>query len=174
MGAGGIVRARAVPRRPGSAVLRSVALATAVSMAASGAVATAVDGAPTGTVGGHVLVSPLAISLTISPTTVQVGELATARATVTNLGPAAVGGISVRLRLAPGLTVRGRQRQFIRRLASGAAGSVSWSLCGRAPGAYLVFAEATLGTLVVDSPTRLLTVTPGGGRCPSRGGLRRG
>lgn len=153
--------------------VRAILLATAVALVTSGAGATAVDGAATGTVGGRVLVSPIAISLTISPTTVLTGEPATARATVTNLGPTRVGRISVRLRLASGLMIRGRQIQAIRRLPSGAAGSLLWSLCGRTPGAYLVIAEATLGTLVLDSPARLLTVNPGGPTCPAGGGPKR-
>lgn len=143
-------------------------------MVASGAVATAVDGASIGTIDGRVLVSQIAVDLTVSPATIRIGDLATAQATVENLGPEAAGRISVRLRVPAGLLVRGRQPQTIRGLGPGTSGSATWSLCGRAPGRYLVFAEATFGTIVIDSPARLVTVVPGPGHCPTTGGPKHG
>jgi len=155
-------------------LVRAVVLATAVSMVASGAVAAAVDGASTGTLDGRVLMSPITLTLEVTPASLAVGQVAAATVSLVNLGPVAISRIAVRLRNATGLAVRGRQPQWIRLLAVGGSGSLSWSLCGRAPGSYLVFAEATLGAIVVDSPARLVTVRPGPGRCPGAGGPKRG
>jgi hypothetical protein len=150
-------------------LVRAILIATAVSMVASGAVAAAVDGASEGTIDGRVLISPLALTLVISPPTIHVGDLASALVTASNQGVAPLGRISVRLRAASGLIVRGRQPQTILSLAPGGNGFVSWSLCGRTPGAYVVFAEASVGSLVVDSPARLVTVLAGPGKCPGLG-----
>jgi hypothetical protein len=159
-------------------LVRAIVISTAVSMVASGATAAGVDGASEGPLDGRVLMSPLAISLEIAPSTVRPGELAGGRVTVTNLGPIALSRISIRLRFPSELLLRGRQPLSVRRLASGASASVTWLLCGRTPGSYLVFAEATFGStfgsLVVDSPARLLAVRPGTGRCPGPGASKRG
>ncbi len=39
---------------------------------------------------------------------------------------------------------------------------VSWSVCGRLPGTYVLLARVTLDGASIDSPARLLTITPGG------------
>ena len=146
-------------------LVRTAALAMAVSTVASGAVTSAVDGATAAAVDGRVLISPVAVSLEIAPTNALAGQPVAARAAVSNIGPSTISRVSVRLRVASGLVVRGRQPQSIRRLAPGASASVSWSVCGLSPGSYLVFAEATFGSIVVDSPARVLTIHPGPGRC---------
>ena len=88
-----------------------------------------------------------------------------AHAAVRNLGPASIAEVSVRLRAPAGVVMRRTTAKLVRGLGPGATAVVGWSLCGWRPGAYLVFAEATFGHDVIDSPARLLTVTPGGGTC---------
>ena len=123
--AGRAARSRAWPSaaRPGALRaaphLRSLALATAICVVASGAGAAAVDSASEGTIDGRVLISPLALTLVISPTTIHVGDFSSALVTASNQSGAPLGRTSIRLRTATGLIVRGRQPQTIRSLAPG-------------------------------------------------------
>jgi hypothetical protein len=118
-------------------------------------------------ISGRVVISPITVVLDVSPTTVRVGDRVSARATVANIGAQRLGRITVRLRLASGILIRGAKAPTIRSLAPTASATVSWSLCGRAPGSYVVFAEATIGSMIVASPARLLIVRAGSGKCGS-------
>jgi hypothetical protein len=144
-----------------TAYVRALALAVACVMPATGAAQAATEGSVT----GQVLLSPVALDLAIQPATARTGTWVAARVTLRNIGPTALGRITVRVRAAGGLVVRPAAARSVRGLGSGAATSLGWSLCGLAPGAYVVFAEASFGRVVVDSAARLLTVTPGQGTC---------
>jgi hypothetical protein len=130
-------------------------------MVVSGATRAATEGSVT----GRVLVSPIAIDLVIRTGPERGGSSITASADLRNLGPTVVPRITVRLRTATGLGVRPARDLSVRRLAPGAGASMSWSLCARLPGAYIVFAEATCGGVVVQSPARLVVFTAASGPC---------
>ena len=157
---------RGAARRPmaGRRLAQALALAVAFAVPASGAV----DAATDGTVTGRVLASPIDLALRIQPSMGTTGSWLTAVATVRNLGLTVLRSITVRLRAAVGLVVRPATARSVRRLASGSAASVSWSICGLAPGAYLVFAEASYGAVIVDSAARVITITSGSRSCSRR------
>ena len=122
----------------------------------------------TGGVDASLRVSPLAVALTLVPDQAGVGRRVRARVAVTNLGPTAISGVTAEIRLdRDGLVIAGSAVVVIGRIRPGQTASVSWSVCGRLAGQYLVLARATLDGASVESPARLLTITPGGRRsCP--------
>ncbi|HET7182084.1 MAG TPA: NEW3 domain-containing protein [Candidatus Limnocylindrales bacterium] len=148
-----------------SRVARALALAIAGAVIAPAPTPVPALGASGAAVRGQVVVSPITIELVISPSTAPAGTWVTARATVRNLGPATIAKVAVRLRAPSGVVLRPTTPKLVRSLGPGASAVVAWSLCGRRPGADLVFAEATFGRVVIDSTARLLTVTAGGGGC---------
>jgi hypothetical protein len=115
------------------------------------------------------LMSPLLVGLDVLPTSVRAGGRVAATAVVSNLGSAALRRLTVRLRVASGLTVDGSATHRIRELLPRATAATTWALCGRVPGSYLVFAEVAVDGWVVDSPVRLVAVTPGSGHCTGAG-----
>ena len=62
-----------------------------------------------------------------------------------------------------GIRIRSDISRSTRRLGPGKAWSVAWTLCGRTPGAYVILAAVRLGETTVESPGRLLVITPGSG-----------
>lgn len=144
-----------------SRLLRAIALAVACAVPASGAAQAATEG----TVTGQVLISPIAIGLAIHPSTVPAGTWASAHVSVTNQGKTALVKVAIRLRVPDGVAIKPAPSSLIRQLGASASVGLDWSLCGRRPGAYLVFAEATVNGIAIDSPVRLLTVTSGTGSC---------
>jgi hypothetical protein len=147
-----------------NAVRRGVVFAIAGAITFSGPAVAAGQGS----VVGQVAVSPISVELAIRPSTATAGTRVGAAATVHNLSADTIGKVSVRIRAPSGLLVRPASSKSVRRLAAGSSAVLGWSLCASAPGSYLVFAEATVGTVVVDSPARLFTVTAGVGRCSGR------
>jgi uncharacterized membrane protein len=143
-------------------LLLAVAGATAASAPLASAPARA---ASSGTVTGRILISPVAIDLVLQPSTARAGTSITAHVTVTNLGQALLARVAVRLRAPDGIAIRPSPSRLVRRLSPASSSTLDWSLCGRRPGAYLVFAEAMVDGVAVDSPVRLLTVTSGAGTC---------
>jgi hypothetical protein len=118
-------------------------------------------GSAGGTVDARVTISPLTVVLALGSSEAPAGSRIQARATVANLGPLAVGPIVVTLRAdRDGIAVRGSDlTKTIRRLAGGKASTVSWVICGREPGGYVLLASAALGEVSIDSPAVLLTIT---------------
>jgi uncharacterized membrane protein len=118
-----------------------------------------------GSIAGHVEVSPLLVTLTMSAGESVVGRPIRADVVVMNAGPAQVSNIIVELRSASdGLRIKKSTRQTISKLKPGQGSSVSYTVCGRTPGNYVLLARATLNGLSVDSPARLLTIAPGNER----------
>jgi hypothetical protein len=50
-------------------------------------------------------------------------------------------------------------------LKPGKSTTVSWNLCGRVAGTYVVLARGETGGVFVDSPARLLTIRAGPKTC---------
>ncbi|HEX5013494.1 MAG TPA: hypothetical protein VFV72_04970 [Candidatus Limnocylindrales bacterium] len=107
-----------------------------------------------------VTVAPIVVTVSISATQAAVGERVQARATVTNLGPSAVGPIELTLRAnSDGIRIQGDALKTTRRLAAGKEWGVSWNVCGRVAGAFVLLATARLGQASIDSEAHVLTVT---------------
>jgi hypothetical protein len=130
-------------------------------------VAPAVSAAGDGSVSSHVHVSPLLVSLDLSATRAQAGQAVQAKATVSNIGTTLVKGVTVELRFdAAGLRVS-KATEKVAQIKAGKNAVVSWSICGRLPGIYVLLARVTFDGASIDSPARLLTITPGGKKpCP--------
>ena len=119
------------------------------------------------TVGGRVAVHPLVATLVGSATQAPVGQKVHFTASIVNDGPGRVGPIAVELRsAATGLRIKGAVVQSISRLRPGQLASISWTVCGQTPGAYVLLARATLDGASVESAARLLTIVADRkGRC---------
>jgi uncharacterized protein (DUF58 family) len=111
---------------------------------------------------GHVDVSPLVVSLSVSPTTSPVGKPVRADVRVTNIGAVRVSNVLVEVRAATdGLRIKSGTPQTLSKLKPGETGSIGYTVCGQKPGNYIVLARATLAGKSVESAARLLTITPG-------------
>lgn len=118
-----------------------------------------------GSVTATVQISGVVVVLELATNQVTVGQSVKAEAFVTNLGADTVRRVTVELRFDEAdLGVRGGTSKSISNLRAGATNSVSWNVCGRVPGAYILLATATVGDISIDSDGRLLTVTEGGRR----------
>jgi hypothetical protein len=109
----------------------------------------------------HVRANPLVISLSLSKSTIKVGQTVQAKASVTNLGKVTLTTIDVELRVDPRAARLAPAHQSIARLKAGQSSMAMWSLCGGTPGTYVVLARATSAGSSVDSPAMLLTITAG-------------
>jgi len=117
------------------------------------------------TVGATVTVAPIVIELSLSAPQATVGDRVQARATVTNLGPSAVGPIDLTLRAdSGGVRIQGDATKTNRKLAPGKEWSVSWTVCGRQAGSFVLLATARLGQVSIDSVAHVLTITPRPGK----------
>jgi hypothetical protein len=147
--------------RPG----RGLAVALALFLAAWPASASA--DSHQGSVTATVQISGVVVALELASNQITVGQSVKAEAFVANLGGATVRRVDVELRFdESGLSVRSGTSKSISNLRPGATSSVSWNVCGRASGAYLVLATATVDDTTIESEARLLTVSEGGGRRP--------
>lgn len=125
-------------------------------------------GASTGSVAGSVRASPLLVTLGLSAGTAPVGRTIRAEAVVTNMGPAPLRALTVELRAdRTGLAIRAPIVQ-VAQLKPGRSTTISWSVCGRAAGSYVLLAHVTAGGDSIDSAARLLEVVPSTrkGSCP--------
>ena len=139
--------------------LRRGGLATLVALALL-VQATDVLAVAGGAVTGHVRASPLVVTLDLSATTAPVGQVVQARASVTNLASSLVRDITVELRADPlGLRVT-KPIVKVAQLKAGKSMALSWSICGLAPGAYVVLVRTTESGASFDSAARVLTITP--------------
>jgi hypothetical protein len=146
---------------------RIAAILVAVIMANGlpGASVRAADpGAAEQAVDARLTVSPLLVGLELDAAEAATGVAVKARARVLNAGPTTVRDVVVSLRIdTTSFGVRGN-RVTIGQIQAGRTASVAWTLCGRVPGAYLVFAQATLDGVTIESPAALLTILPGSGK----------
>lgn len=156
---------RAAPRLLASCGLALIVGTAAPVAAASlgppspGIRSSALSATADGVVSGRLLMSPIAITLQLSPSIAKVGQTVKARATITNLGAVTLLNIAVRLRIDPtGIAIGGSAGQAVAALAPGRRATVSWSLCGREPGSYLALVEASVDGVVVVSSARLLQI----------------
>jgi uncharacterized membrane protein len=125
----------------------------------------AVAGEAEGSVTATVRISGVTVVLEMAAASITVGQAVKAEAFVTNLGADTVRRVTVELRFdESGLSVRGGTSKSISNLRAGVTSSVSWNICGRSPGAYLVLVTATADDIAIDSEARLLVVNPGGRR----------
>jgi hypothetical protein len=122
----------------------------------------AAAGADAGVIAGRVRASPLVVTLELSSASAITGRSAQASATVTNIAGATIRSIVVALR-ADSTDVRiGKGSIAISQLKGGKSATVSWTVCGRTPGTYVLLARVTADTWSVDSDARILTILPGG------------
>jgi hypothetical protein len=74
--------------------------------------------------------------------------------------------VVVELRFDPvGVVVKSITGKTTFTLKPGKATTVTWNLCGRAAGTYVLLARAQTGGAFVDSPARLLTIRAGPKTC---------
>jgi hypothetical protein len=135
---------------------RAASLGLALLLVAAPVTAAGSEGSVTATV----RISGVTVSLNLSAATIAVGQSVKAEVLVTNVGDRVIRTVVVELRLdEAGLGVRGGPSKGISQLRAGTGSSVSWAVCGRTPGAYIVLATATVDSISIDSEARLLTVT---------------
>ena len=121
------------------------------------------SGSITGTV---VAVSPLTVSLTLSPASTSVGGSVSATATVVNTGGAPIADVAVVLIADPNLTVSGGDTRPLGTIPGKGSTQAFWPLCALKAGGYVVLARTTAGPLRIDSAAQVLSVSPGPGQCP--------
>jgi hypothetical protein len=145
--------------------LRFVTLAIVVVLALPGTVA-GTSGAA-GRVTGRVVASPLGVTLQLALESVRVGQLVKAEARITNVGAVTLRGIAVEIRAdRAGLAIRTPTVE-VASLKPGRSTTVTWSVCGRVEGSYVLLARVTHDVVQLESEARLLSVTAGGRRaCP--------
>lgn len=149
------------PRRP--QVLRI--LAALVTSSLLGAPVVLAEGG--GAVSGVVRANPLVVTLELSTTTAAVGQAIQARATVSNLGPTTIRGIRVELRVDPSGLRLVKAAIDLAQLKAGKSSTVTWAVCGRVVGSYVLLARATAGGASIDSQAQVLTISSGGRKtCP--------
>jgi len=121
-------------------------------------------GASARQVNGRVTAFPAIVSFVVSPTSAKVGVAVGAGATITNVGGSTLTSIVVELRADVGGLAVNKASQSIAQLKPGKSATISWSVCGRTVGSYVLLARATIGTMSVDSPARVLTITANTGK----------
>ena len=129
--------------------------------------APAASAAGGGSIGGHVRPFQLLVSLDMSATRAQIGQVVQAHASVSNPGKTVVKKVTVELRFDPvGLRVP-KALTVVAQIKAGSSATTSWSVCGRVVGVYVLLARVTLDGTSVDSAARVLTITSGGKKaCP--------
>jgi len=147
-------------RRPARSGVRFLALAIAVALSQPGT--SYASGGSAGSSRGLVLASPLLVTLTLSTSFASIGQTVKAEARVSNLGSSTLRSTRLELRAdGTGLTIS-RPLNEIGQLKPGKSTSVSWSVCGRAAGSYVLLVRTTVAGIATDSPAQVLTVGPGG------------
>jgi len=142
--------------------MRSRVLAVAVAMVLVWSLAHSVVGAGTRPLDARVRVSPISVTLAVSPTSVLVGGQITATATVRNLTSTTIKVVQVQLRVDNrGLALKPAGIQSVQ-VKAGRTADVKWSICGAVAGTYVVIARATVDGGSIDSAGHLITVVAGG------------
>jgi CARDB protein len=140
--------------------------ALAVGLALVLATAPAALAASTGSVRGAVRIVPITVGLVLDPSTAVVGASIKAKATVTNAAAASSATFRLELRLdSAGVVIKSGGNHGLITLKPGRSTTVTWNLCGRTAGTYVVLARAEIDGTFVDSPARLLTIRPGSKQC---------
>ena len=146
-------------------VRRIVAIALALVLATTPF--TVALAASSGSVRGAVRIVPITVALALEPSSAAVGAPVKARATVTNVAASGSASFTLELRIpAAGILVKGGGVAGAIVLKAGKSSTVTWNVCGQAPGSYVLLARAAVVGTHVDSPARLLTVTASAkGKC---------
>jgi len=143
-------------------VRRALAFALVVVLAA----APVALGASSGSVRGAVRIVPITVGLVVDPSSAAVGAAVHAKATIVNASPSVTASVVVELRLDPvGVVVKSVTGKTSFTLKPGKSSTVTWNLCGRAAGTYVLLARAQTAGVFVDSPARLLTIRAGPKTC---------
>ena len=122
--------------------------------------------AGSGQVRGQVAVFPATVAFTVSPLSTKTGQSAQAQATITNRGAATLSNVQVDLRIDSTGLKTAKTGQLINQIKPGKSASVSWLVCGRTVGSYVLLVHVTIGALAIDSTARILTVSRGTKGCP--------
>ena len=143
--------------------MRRVLVLALVVVLASAPVALA---ASSGTVRGAVRIVPITVGLVVDPSSAATGVAVHAKATVVNASASVTAAVRIELRLdRVGVVVKAETGKTSFTLKPGKSTTVSWNLCGRVPGSYVVLARAETDGVFVDSPARLLTIRSGPKTC---------
>ena len=146
---------------------RLVTIAAALAIASPALMGADRAAASDGSVTGHVHAFPIVAAFTLTTSSIQVGQTVKAEARITNIGTATLRGITVEIRAdRAGLAVKAPLVQ-IGSLKPGKSTTVTWSVCGRTAGSYVLLVHVTQAGTSIDSVARLLLVTPGGKRACS-------
>ena len=122
--------------------------------------------ASSGSVRGAVRIVPITVGLVVEPSSALTGVAVHAKATVVNASGSVTAAVRVELRIdRAGVVVKSETGKTSFTLKPGKSTSVSWNLCGRAAGTYVVLARAETDGVFVDSPARLLTIRAGPKTC---------
>ena len=143
--------------------MRRVLVLALVVVLASAPVALA---ASSGTVRGAVRIVPITVGLVVDPSSAATGVSVHAKATVVNASASVTAAVRVELRLdRVGVVMKAETGKTSFTLKPGKSTAVSWNLCGRVAGTYVVLARAETEGVFVDSPARLLTIRAGPKTC---------
>jgi hypothetical protein len=119
-----------------------------------------------GTVRGAVRIVPITVGLVVEPTSAVIGAAVHAKAIVVNASASVTAAVRVELRLDRlGVVVKSETGKSSFTLKPGRSTTVSWNLCGKVAGTYVVLARAETEGVSVDSPARLLTIRAGPKTC---------
>jgi hypothetical protein len=112
-----------------------------------------------GVVVGTVRVNPAIVTLSLSAGTARLGQSIKADVRVTNDGADTLRSVTVELRAdRAGLAIRDTLAQ-VSQIKPGKSVTVSWAVCGRVVGLYVLVARVVVGAASVDSGARLLEIT---------------
>jgi hypothetical protein len=143
-------------------VRRALALSLAVVLA----VAPVALASSSGTVRGAVRIVPITVGLVVEPSSAAIGAAVHAKATVVNASASVTAAVRVELRIdRAGVVVKSETGKTSFTLKPGKSTAISWNLCGKVAGTYVVLARAETAGVFVDSPARLLTIRAGPKTC---------
>jgi hypothetical protein len=114
--------------------------------------------APGGSIGGHVLVSPIRVGVDVPDRTPKAGTSFNVRAHVTNDGTTALTGVTVQLVVPGALVLQDPATQTLPRIGPGGTRNASWKACSTVAGNYVVLARAQFGPFVVESTSAVVSI----------------
>ena len=118
-----------------------------------------VEALPGAEVAGRVTVSAVSLTLELLPRAGRRGQAFEAVSIVRNDGPTSLDRVVVALSAVPeAITFRPAGTQTLRRLAPGASKTLTWLVCGRAPGIYALTVSASFAGMTITGATRVLEV----------------
>jgi hypothetical protein len=111
---------------------------------------------------GRVRVSAIIVAFALSADSANVGQSIRAEARITNIGTATLRGIAIDIRAdRVGLAIKSPTAEVLS-LKPGRSTTVTWSICGRNEGSYVLLVRATHAGVSIESAARLLSITAGG------------